>query len=115
LADVILDRAISAPTLLAAGRGPQRIGFYRIPGRHMNAVGYGPNWDFLPWPAGKQGLENLSAHFPMELADAIDLPAAADREISHVEGFRIVFRILPSHGEQVIHRDCEFIHCIVVR
>ena len=79
----------------------------------MNAVGYGPNWDFLPWPAGEQGLENLSAHFPMELADAIDLPAAADREISHVEGFRIVFRILPSRGEQVIHRDCKLIHCIM--
>jgi len=63
--------------------------------------------------SGGQGLENLSAHFPMELADAIDLPAAADREISHVEGFRIVFRILPSRGEQVIHRDCKLIHCII--
>jgi len=50
----------------------------------------------FPWPAGEQGLENLSAHFPMELADAIDLPAAADREKSHIEGFRIVFRILLS-------------------
>jgi len=59
--------------------------------------------DFLPWPAGEQGLENLSAHFPMKLADAIDLPACRGPQISHVEGFRIVFRILPSRGEQVIH------------
>jgi len=52
----------------------------------MNAVGYGPYWDFLLRPAGKQVLENLSAHLSMEFAHAIDLPAVVDRKIGHVEG-----------------------------
>ena len=57
LADVIFGRTIPTPTLHAAGRGPQRIGFCRIPGGHMNAVGYGPYRDLLLRPAGKQRLE----------------------------------------------------------
>ena len=81
----------------------------------MDSVGHGPYRDLFPRPVRKQGLENLSAHFPMELAHSIDLPASTDREISHVEGFGTVFRILPSHGEQVIHRDCKLIDCVVAQ
>src|ERR1035441_541436 len=81
----------------------------------MNAVGYRAYRDFLLRPVGKQGPENLLAHFSMELAHSIDLTAAANRKICHVEGLRIVFRILPSHGEQVIHRYCKLIHCVVAQ
>ena len=51
----------------------------------------------------------------MKLAYAIDLTAATDCKISHVEGLRSVFRILPSHREQILNRDGEFIHCIVAQ
>jgi hypothetical protein len=39
LADVVFGWAIPTPMLRAASGGPQRIGFRRIPGGHMNAVG----------------------------------------------------------------------------
>ena len=81
----------------------------------MDAVGYGSYRDFLPWPARKQGLEDLSAYLSVQLADAIDLSAAPYREISHVERFRVVFRVLSSQSEHIVHRDREFIDRIVAQ
>ena len=89
--------------------GPQCVGRGRIPSRHMDAVGYGSIGTSSPRPARKQGLEDLSAYLSVQLADAIDLSAAPYREISHVERFRVVFRVLSSQSEQIVHRDREFI------
>ena len=51
----------------------------------------------------------MPAHLSVQFADAIHPPAATDRKIGHVEGFRTVSRVLSSHREQILNRNGEFI------
>ena len=60
-------------------------------------------------PSRKEWLKDMPAHLPVELAYAIDLAAATDRKLGHIEGFRSISRVLPSHREQVLKRDREFV------
>ena len=51
----------------------------------------------------------MPAHLSVQFADAIHPPAAMDRKIGHVEGFRTVSYVLSSHREQILNRNGEFI------
>ncbi len=113
LPNVILDRTVPAPTPFAAGRGPERVRLCRIPGRYVNAVGHGADRNLLLGPSRKEWLEDMPAHPPMQLAHAVDLAAAPDGELRHIEGFRSISRILPAQREQILKRDGEFILCIM--
>ena len=55
----------------------------------------------------------MPAHLAMKLAHAIDLAAATNREIGHIEGFGSICRVLPSQREQILKRNREFILCIM--
>ena len=64
-------------------------------------------------PSGKEWLKDVPAHLPVKFADAIDLPAATDSEVGHVEVRRRVAVALPSHRQQVVHGDGQLIFCVV--
>ena len=51
----------------------------------------------------------MPADFPMQATHAIHRPAAADRQIGHVETLRRVVRILAAQGEQVVECDAELL------
>ena len=86
----------SQPALLAAMFAPYHVRSLRIPGRYMDAVRDVANGHLVGGPAGEQGLEDAPAHFPVQLADAIDRATAAQGQICHVEGFLVVVGILSS-------------------
>ena len=75
----------------------------------MNAIGYGADRNFLLGPSRKEWLKDMPAHLPVQLAHAVDLAAAPDGKTRHIEGFRSISRVLPSHREQILQRDGEFI------
>ena len=61
----------------------------------------------------KERLEYLPAHFAVQFAHAIHAAAALQSKIGHVEGFRSVSRVLPSHRKQILNRNAQFVQCIV--
>ena len=93
LADVLRNGMIAAPTLRAADLRPQGIGRRRVPRRHMNAVGDRADGHLRVRPARKQRPEDLPTHLAVQLADAVHLPAAAQRKIRHIERLRGILRV----------------------
>ena len=75
----------------------------------MNAVGHVSDRHFVLRPVRKEGLKEVPAHLPMQATHAIDRPAAADRQIGHVETFRRVVRVLPAQGQQIVECDAELL------
>src|ERR1700735_5762448 len=75
----------------------------------MNAIGHRANGDLLLGPSGKERLEDVAAHLPVQFAHAVDLAAATYSKIGHVKGFQTIAGILSSHGEQIIQGNAEFI------
>ena len=65
----------------------------------MNSVRHRANRNLVLRPSRKKGPEDLPAHLAVQLAHAIYLTAAVDRKIGHVERFRGIFLVLPSHGK----------------
>jgi len=66
-----------------------------------------------PAASEEQGWKICLLTFPWSLLTPLICPAA-DRKISHIEGSE-VSSDSAFHGEQFIHRDIEFINCIMVR
>ena len=79
----------------------------------MNAVGHGTNGYLGLRPTRKQRLKDVPAHLSMELTDPIDLRAAVQCKVGHIEKLRRISSVLPSQGKQALHRDCEFVLRIV--
>lgn len=59
----------------------------------MDTVGDMADRHFLFRPARKEGLENISAHLFMQLADAIDGSAAADGRILQLLTIKETLRV----------------------
>ena len=58
---------------------------------------------------GNSGSKDVPAHFPVQATHAVDRPAAADRQIGHVETLRRVVRVLAAQGQQIVERDAELL------
>ena len=65
----------------------------------MDAVGHVSDGHFFHRPVLKKRFKEVPAHPAMQAAHAIHRPAAANRQISHVERFRRVVRVLAAQGQ----------------
>jgi len=68
-----------------------------------------PNRHFVDRPTLKQRFEEVATDSPMEATYAIHGPAAANREIRHVEVLRKILRIPAAEGQQIVKRDAELL------
>ena len=78
----------------------------------MDAVGHVSDRDLFRRPVRKQRLEQMPAHLAMQATHAIHRPAAANRQISHVERFRRIVRILAAQGQQIVAAYTKLRACI---
>ena len=97
------------PAVFSTGLRPKIVGGRRVPGRHVNSVGHMADGHFVLRPVRKKRLKEMPADFPMQAAHAIHRPAAADRQIGHVETFGRVVRILAAQGQQIVEGNAEFL------
>ena len=79
----------------------------------MNPVGHGAYGYLLLRPSWKQWFENVPAHLPVEFAHAVDLAAAADSKVGHVEVFAGLPLWVPM-ASNIFHRDDELIFRVMV-
>src|SRR5262249_54098528 len=106
--DVLLDGVQGAtPSLGPARRRPERVGLDRVPRGRMNPVGDMPDRYLDLGPAGKEGLEDMATHGPMQTTDAVDRGATADGEVRHMEGLVRVVGTGPAEREEASGLDAE--------
>ena len=90
------------PAFFAAHLGPKIVRRGGIPAWDVDSVGDVSDGHILLRPSRKERPKELPADFPMQAADAVDGPAAAQGQVSHVEILRGVVRILPAQGQQIV-------------
>src|SRR6266571_7808017 len=73
----------------------------------MNPVRHVSDRHFILRPLRKERRKNAPAHLSMQATYPIDRSASADCQISHVEIFRRVIRVLPPKGQQIMESDAE--------
>src|ERR1700678_3354441 len=92
----------SPPPIFSTGFCPKVIGRTRVPGRHVNTVSHVSDGNFVLWPSLKKRLKEAPAHLPMQATYAIHRSASADCQVSHVETFRRVIRILSAESQHIL-------------
>src|SRR5579864_5078995 len=68
----------------------------------MDAVGHVRHGNFVHRPARKERFEKTPAYRSMQTAHAVYRPAAADRQIRHIEIFGWVVRVLATECQQIV-------------
>ena len=95
------------PPALSAGIGPKPVGFLGVPGWHVYPVGDVAYGHFVLRPSREKPLEKPAADFSVQPAYAVEVAAAADGEIRHVEGLRAIGRVPPAERQQVVERNAQ--------
>ena len=97
------------PAFGAAGFGPKRVGFRRVPAGHMNPVrdrSYGYFGIRHPW---KERSKDLPADARVALADGVDSAARPCREPCHVERLGGVLVAGPAESQELREGETELI------
>ena len=97
------------PAVLSTRFSPEIIGRCRVPTRHVDAVGDVSDRYFVLRPVGKERLEDVPAHLPVQAADAVDRAAPADGQVGHIETLRRVVRVLAAHRQQIVDGDAKLV------
>ena len=95
------------PAVFSTSIRPQIIGRGRVPGRHVDSVGHVSDRYFILRPVGKERLEDVPAHLPVQATHAVDRPAPADGQIGHVETLGRVVWVLAAQGQQIVNGNAQ--------
>src|SRR5579862_3820588 len=72
---------------------PKIVGWGRVPGWHVDAVGHMADWHLVLRPSYKQRLKEMPADFPMQAAYTIHRTAPTKCQIRHIERLRRFVRV----------------------
>ena len=64
-------------------RDRRRVGFRRVPTRHVDSVGHVSDRHIVRWPAWEKRLKEAPTDFPMQATHAVNCSAASDCQIGH--------------------------------